>query len=271
MIQTRFIKIFSIRVYHTFFDDNNCNCLQFVGDSVTEKILQKNGFIMRVASSGFDVFYNSDAPLTSILDHISTTTSQDYFEFNIKSNNPNFILFTALPVNFLGQITYSSQNNKNTDHNGNVELNETLDPQENNSFLGSLKIYFEDLKKFLHNSDSVIYEINFKARETQWQYYIINKGSIPLNNPAITKKGDIQFEGPEEVTIETGEKALLFSSNNRSFSLSEKPKYKFDLVDINNESSTLIIKNLPMPAVFNMKIIKNSKGNQAVSSVYIYL
>ncbi|WP_206743208.1 hypothetical protein [Flavobacterium sp. Root420] len=277
MIQSKFMKIFSVLAYHTFFDNNKCNCLHFIPDNKTENILQKSGFRINTVSNGFEVFYSAAAPIINMLDHIYKTTSQDYFEFNIKSSNQNFVLFTALPINWLGQIIYSSQNSKN--NNGNIDLIETLETKESNPFLGQLKIYFEDLKKYLNNPDSVVYEINFKARETQWQYYIINKNAVLLNNPAITEKGNIQFEGPDEVTIQTGEQALLFTSTNKQMALSEKPKYKFDLININgtkelnqkNTNSKIIIKSLPIPDVSRMKVIQNSQGSQAASPMYIYL
>lgn len=278
MIQSNFIKTFSVMAYHTFFDNTKCNCLHFIPDSKTEGILQKSGFRISKVSNGIEVFYSSKVSITTMLDHIYKTTSLDYFEFNIKSSNPYFTLFTALPVNWLGQIIYSSQNYKKLDNNS-IDLIETLTTSAINPFLGNLKIYFEDLKNYLNNPDPVIYEINFKARETQWLYYVINKNAVLLNNAAITEKGNIQFDGPNEVTIQTGEQALLFTSTNKQISLSEKPKYKFDLVNINgtkemnqkNTNSKIIIKCLPVPDVSRTTIIQDNQENQVASPMYIYL
>jgi hypothetical protein len=276
MTQSNFIKMFGVMVYHTFFDNSKCNCLHFIPDNQTERILKKFGFIINTATNGFDLFYNATSSIDSILDYVAKTTSQDYFEFNIKSSNPNFILFTALPINWLGQITYSSQDDKNQNNNGSIQLGQTLETKDKTQFFGQLKIYFEDIKKYKTSSKPIHFEINFKARETQWQYYVINRNSIPLNNPCITEKGSIQFDGPEKVTLQTGEQALLFTSNDTYIPLSEKPKYKFDLINKNtseesnqkNTNSKIIIKGLPVPDVSRIGIIEN---NQVASPMYIYL
>ncbi|MEP6930084.1 MAG: hypothetical protein ABI850_08730, partial [Flavobacterium sp.] len=107
-------------VNHTFFDNSKCNCLHFIPNQTTEKIFIKFGIRMNVLPNGFELFLKSNSTINDTLAYISKTTSLDYFEFNIKSDNPYFTLFTAMPVNFSGQITYSSQDPENQDSNGTV-------------------------------------------------------------------------------------------------------------------------------------------------------
>ncbi|WP_264564003.1 hypothetical protein [Flavobacterium sp. N3904] len=276
MIESNFIKVFGISVFHTYFENNKCNCLHFTPNGQTEKILRKFGFIINTTANGFDLFYNATSSIDSVLDYISKTTKQDFFDFSIKSSNPNFMLFTALPINWLGQIIYNSQDAKNLNNDGTIQLHQTLETKETTLLFGQLKIYFEDIKKYQTGSKPIHFEINFKARETQWQYYIINRSAIPLNNPTIAEKNTIQFDGPEKVTIQTGEQALLFTSNETYIQLSEKPKYKFDLIEKNtsdetkqkNTNAKIIIKGLPVPDVSRIAIIEN---NQVASPMYIYL
>jgi hypothetical protein len=278
MIQSNFIKIFGTAVYHTFFDNGKCNCLHFVPNHKTDKILKKLGFKMNPISNGFDLFSNTTTSLSDILDYISKTTQQNYFEFDIRCSNPNFILFTALSINWIGAIKYSSQDPKNQNNNGIIILNQTLETKIMPSFFGHLKIYFDDLIKNQNNVDPLHFEIKFTARATQWQYYFINKNAIQLDNPSITEKENIQFDGPEKVTIPTGESALLFTSNKTYIPLSEKPVYKFDLINksISNQSNQhtkgkIIIKGLPVPDVSRIGIIKNNNQNHVASPMYIYL
>lgn len=279
MIQSNYIKLFTTAVYHTYFDSNKCNCLHFIANDKTEKMLKKFGFKINTISNGFDLYSNTASSLSNLFDYISKTATQDYFEFNIKCSNPNFILFTALPINWLGEITYTSQNDKNQNNNNTVTLSQTLETKAIAPFFGNFKIYFKDILKNQNNTNSLQFEINFKARATQWQYYFINKNAISLNNPSITEKGNIQFEGPQQVTLQTGEKALLFTSNNTDILLSEKPKYKFDLInkntsteaDQNNSNGKVIFKGLPVPDVSQIGIVANSKTNQVASPMYVYL
>ncbi|HEX7869932.1 MAG TPA: hypothetical protein VF455_07440, partial [Chryseobacterium sp.] len=165
---------------------------------------------MNPVSNGFDLYSNTKSSLSDLLDYISKSTEQDFFEFDIKCTNPNFILFSSLPINWIGAINYSSQDPKNLNNNGRITLNQTLENKPVSTHFGHLKIYFEDILKEQITTDSVLFEINFTARATQWQYYFINKNAVQLNNPSITEKENIQFDGPKTVTIPTGESALLF-------------------------------------------------------------
>lgn len=278
MTQSNFIKVFSVMMYHSFFDNSKCNCLHFIPTDKTQQLLTKFGFRINTISNGFDLFSNTSS-LTALLDYISKTSSQDYFEFNIKSSNPNFILFTALPVNWLGQMMYSSQDAKNQNSKGVILLNQTQQTNTMPAFFGNLKVYLEDIKQNLSNNTPLLFEINFDARATQWQYYVINKNAVSLNNPSISGKESVAFNGPENVTLPTGEKALLFTSGTTNILLSEKPKYKFDLVNKSATSQTnekssggkVIIKGLPVPDVSRIGIIENKEQNQVTSPMYIYL
>jgi hypothetical protein len=279
MMQSNFIKTFNIAVYHTFFDNGKCNCLHFTPNPKADKLLKKFGFKMNTLSNGFDLYSNTTTSLSDLLDYISKTTQQNYFEFDIRCSNPNFILFTALPINLLGAVNFSTQDSKNSNENGKIALNQTLENKLIPSVFGHLKIYFEDLVKNQNNTAPIHFEINFTARATQWQYYFINKNAVPLNNPSISEKENIQFDGPEKVTLQTGESALLFTSHKTYIPLSEKPKYKFDLINksISNPSnqkntkSKVIIKGLPVPDVSRIGIIENNNQNQVASPMYIYL
>jgi hypothetical protein len=275
MIQSNFIKVFNVMVYHTFYDNGKCKSLHFTPSSQTEKALRKFGFLINTSSNGFDLFYNATTSIESVLNYITSTTSLEYFEFTIESDTPNFIYFTALPINWLGQITYTSQDPKNQNKDTKIQLNQTFETKESTLQFGQLKIYFVDIIK-QNSSQPIQFEINFEARATQWQYYIINKNSIPMDNPLITDKGSMQFDGPKKTTLQTGEEALLFTSGTTYIAQSEKIKNKFDLVNKNkpnestkiNSNAKIILKGLPVPDVSRIVIIEN---NQVASPMYIYL
>lgn len=275
MIQSNFIKMFGVAVYHTFYDNNKCNCLNFTPSAKTLKVLDKFGFKINLVTNGFELFSNTKSSVSNLLDYILKTTQQDYFEFDINCTNPNFILFTALPINWLGEINYSSQDPKNQINKDSTILNQTLETKPMSPYFGNLKIYFDDIKK---STNPLLFEINFTARATQWQYYFINKNNVQLNEPSITEKENIQFDGPQKMTLQTGEQALLFTSGTNNIVLSEKPKYKFDLISKTNSNPSLptnskgkiIFKGLPVPDVSRIGIIEN-QNHQVTSPMYIYL
>ncbi|RUT67866.1 hypothetical protein D0817_24020 [Flavobacterium cupreum] len=278
MSQSVYIKAFDVMVFHTFFDTGKCNSLHFIPDIATEKIFRKFGLRMNQLSNGFELFLKSGSSISDTLAYISKTTSLDYFVFNIQSDNPFFMLFTAMPINFPGQFTYTSQDPENQDNNGTVVLHETLEQEKSNLFFGQLKISFEDLKKTADTSP-LHFQMKFTARATQWQYYVINKNSVPLQNPVINEKGKMQFDDPQQVVLQTGEKALLFTSGATPIVLSEKPKYKFDLISTNgsnesgpkNTKDKVLLKGLPVPDVSRIGIIENAGTIQVTSPMYIYL
>ncbi|WP_289659410.1 hypothetical protein [Flavobacterium panacagri] len=276
MIQSNYIKVFRTAAYHTFFDNGRCNCLHFAPNHKTDRTLKKFGFKINPISNGFDLYSNTKSSLSDLLDYIFKTTQQNYFEFDIRCSNPYFILFSNLPINWIGIITYSTQDSKNLNTDGKIVLNQTLQSKAASNYFGHLKIYFDDILKDRNTADTIFFEINFTARATQWQYYFINRNAVPLDNLSITQKENIQFDGPQKVTIQTGESALLFTSNKTYITLSEKPKYKFDLISISasnqdNTRAKVIIKGLPSPDVSRIGIIENNDQNKVASPMYIYL
>lgn len=120
------------------------------------------------------------------------------------------------------------------------------------------------------------FAIRYAARATQWQYFVVNKGALKLDNPAITGKADINFEGPESVTIPSGQQAMLFTSGGNLIPLSEHPRYKFDLVNnpagaTTRPAARTIVRGLPGPAPWRIGSTLIGANNQCISSMYVYL
>jgi hypothetical protein len=144
-----------------------------------------------------------------------------------------------------------------------------------------LKISLSDILKYQNKDGALQMQIEYTARATQWQYYIINRSLVKLDNPAVTGKSDIAFEGPANVTIATGQAALLFTSGKNLIPLSECPKYKFDLVNSSGatqdngsrskKAGKIIFKGLPHPQPGRFgSLIVNGKG-QVSSPIYLYI
>lgn len=276
MITSSYTRIFGLAVYHTYFENDVCTCLQFTPDAATSVLLSKYGFKMRTSVNGFDFFFNGRGSAADILDYVAKVTRQNYFEFTISSTNEAFLLFTDLSVDWLGQITFDSSSASNQNTNGTIVLAEQLEACSLASDPGVLRIYFADILA----NDYPAYQIRLNARATQWQYYIVNKSAAVLDNPAISGKPSAGFNGPETVTIPTGQQAILFSSGDL-LPLSEVPKYKFDLVnnaasDIpspskKSTSGKLIFKGLPNPDPGNVGIVQINGKKQTASPIYVYL
>lgn len=280
MTQTNFQIAFSVEVLHSYFEKNICRCLQFQPGKITKKLIKRFALASNNKVNGFGFYINTNENLPAYLQYISSVTGETYFDFNIINHNSSFIYFTELPANQIGQLVYDSQSALNIYEEGTVQLNGQLSANTAGRNIGSLIIRFADIVKFRGDNGNAQFDIRFKARSTQWQYYVINKNSISLDNPTISK-ADIPFSGPENVMTETGHPAMLFSSGTYLIPLSEKPKYKFDLINTpaissdgvtqKKSSPKIIYKGLPNPDPSRIGMTKVNGQDQISSPMYIYV
>ena len=281
MIINNMILAFKVDVFHTYFENGICSCLEFSMGNVTKNILKRFDCKISNRINGFDFYINSKNDLPLFFDYIKKTTNEIFFDFQIKSTNKYFFFFTDFPTDWVGQITYCSQADSNLLEDNIVQLTETLSEKRTTTTLGKMVIYFDDILKCKNERDCGNFKINFNARATQWQYYIINKNKVLLNHPAVVGKLGIKFEGPENVIIETGELCMLFSSGSQLIPLNEKPIYSFDLVNevkvladkSGNKISTpkVVFKGLPSPDPKNMKKTLGVLNNIIISPMYVYI
>lgn len=280
-MQSSFKIAFNVAVAHTYFDKGICNCLQFVPGAGTQKLLKRFGFIVRNKINGFDLYSNSASEPSALLNHVNKVTGQNSFVFKIRTNNSSFNYFTDLPLNWGGQLVYNSQSTVNVSASNIVQLKETTSEDIDTTCIGTLTVNFDDLLKYSSASGFAQFQISYKARSTQWQYFVINKSALALGNPAIVGKSDISFSSPSNVTIDSGQQAMLFSSGNKLIPLSEIPQYKFDLV--NNPASNggespakstsvkTIFKGLPNPDPNRIGIVSIDNQQQVSSPMYVYV
>ncbi|HWY37682.1 MAG TPA: hypothetical protein VNY73_03925 [Bacteroidia bacterium] len=279
MMQDNFKIVFSLAVLHSYYENNTCTCLEFKPDAASDKLLKRFDLSIRKKRSGFELYTNTKASVSSFLNYVQQATFQDFFDFEIKTNDHAFALFTQLPADWAGQLVYSSASLSNYNENM-AELEMGLSDAIKTSTIGTLRIYFNDIIKLSGPEKNAQFNMRFSARATQWQYYIINKSAVPLNDPFITGKTEIIFDGPKNVTIPTGQEALLFSSGSNLIPLSELPKYKFDLVSntaaashspVKKTASKTIFKGLPNPDPRRIGITAIEGIKQLSSPMYIYI
>jgi hypothetical protein len=274
MIRSNFQIVFSVEVSHTYFKENVCKCLQFNPGGVTGALSKRFDLRIRKRISGFDFYVNTRSSLNAFIQYIAAATGQTFFDFDIVTLTPAFNFFTDFPANWLGQLIYDSRSASNIYSEGTVQL--VPDPLSGAraSHIGKLRVCFEDII----NQGYTKFAITYMARATQWQYFIINNSSVQLQNPSISGKTDISFVGPEHVTIDNGQQAMLFTSGDKLIPLAEVPKYKFNLV--NNPalqagqkpaSAKVIFRGLPNPDPIRIGAEMNGNTVQVVSPMYVYV
>ncbi|RLJ80639.1 hypothetical protein [Pedobacter alluvionis] len=271
----KYQRLFQLDVYHSYFQKSICRCLEFNADSATEQLMKRFRLLIRRQINGIGLYGNASQPLKELLTYIEQVTGQHAFCFEMRTNNPDFNFFTELPPNWVGQLLYDSSNITVDDQN--IQLNQELSGNPGTNCIGKVTLRFADILKFDKDMGTVSFDIKLMARATQWQYFIINRNALPLDNLAISGKEPIDFEGPENVVMETSQNALLFSSGSKLIPLSEVPVHKFDLINHppSNDNKTvqpqIIIKGLPTPIPEWIGKVTDNAAEQLSSPMYVYL
>ena len=281
MIKDEFSLIFSLDVLHSFFEKGICNCLFFEPAMVSEKVMKRFGFRIRKNVNGFGLYCNTSQPLPIFFDYIKRATFENSFDFTISTNDENFWVFTDLSTGPEGQIAYSSEKVSRVDEEGVAILQPSFSSNQK-GIVGNIKILFDDILLYKKNEAAASFRIEFQSRSTQWQYYIINKSSMHVENPAINGKLNISFDGPVEVLIPSGEQAMLFTSANELLPLSQKPRFQLDLVNnragggenemaIPRSNRKILFKGLPWPDPGRIGMTELNGRPVFSSPMYIYL
>jgi hypothetical protein len=274
MSTSNFQMAFNVDVSHSYFKHNICSCLHYSPGPVTRTLAERFDVRIRKRISGFGFYINTRGPLSSFLQYAGAVSGQTYFDFDISATNPAFNFFTGSPAGWLGAFVYDSNSELNTTSGSTVQLIPAALPDAASPGIGILRVYFDDIIK----NGPCQFTISYEARATQWQYFIINNSSVALQSPCISDKTGISFTGPENVTMETGQQAMLFTSGENLLPLAEIPQYKFNLVDTPAVKSgqpvlpaRIIFKGLPNPDPVRIGTVANGETIRVISPMYVYV
>lgn len=242
--------------------------------SVTGVLARRFDVRIRKRVSGFDFYINTRTSLSAFLQYAGSATGQTYFDFDISATSPAFNFFTDAPAGWLGQRVYDSSSVSNNRSGNIVQLIPAMIPGPDALCVSRLRVHFEDII----NQGYTQFTISYAARRSQWQYFIVNASAVQLQNPLISGKTNISFTGPENVTIETGEQAMLFTSGENLIPLAEVPKYKFNLVNSSASkggagasSTQVIFRGLPNPDPIRIGTMMTGETISVISPMYVYV
>ena len=281
MKQNHYSILVTLEVQHSFFKESECNCLLFEPGELTQKVMKRFGFFTRQKNNHFALLSNSNQPLSVFFDYIKKVTFENAFDFIIKTTDEHFWLYTELPLGFEGQIDYSSERKHSISPEGIVKLAPSFQ-SVSKGVVGKLRIFFDDIISHKEENGPAKFKIELTARSTQWQYYVINKNSVHVENPAIDGRLNISFDGPKRVTIPNGEEAMLFTSADKLLPLSAKPSFQLNLLNHKtakeeNERAgplfkgKILFKGLPWPDPGRIAMAELNGIPVFASPMYIYL
>ncbi|ALL06177.1 hypothetical protein AQ505_12155 [Pedobacter sp. PACM 27299] len=268
-------RLFQLDVFHTYFQKDICRCLEFNAASETLRLMERFRFLIRRQINGIGFYTNGSQSTEQLLNYIENATGQDAFCFEIRTNDPDFNFFTELPTNWVGQLLYDSSIITVIDDDQ-VLLSQQLSSHAGTLCMGKVTLRFADILKFSGPAGFANFRIQYQSRATQWQYFVINRSAVSLDDPGISGKEQIDFLGPDQVVTAAGETALLFSSGSSLIPLKEVPIHKFDLINrpasgSSNVRPQVVIKGLPTPTPEWIGKGMDKKKEYISSPMYVYL
>ncbi|MBQ0788016.1 MAG: hypothetical protein KBT69_10980 [Oceanihabitans sp.] len=269
---TSYKKIFSIKITHDYFDSSFAESVNLTVGKETQRLVSLYNIKLRIVGYSCSLFINSETSTEDFLNYLESVTSTNYFDFNIHIVDSSFYNYTNISFNSNPSYLYESNASGNSLDTNTTLLNPKVDTVSLNNEFAIIKIYFQDIMEA--PSEGQDFLIAFRSRATLWQYYIINRTAINLSSPSIQGNSDVSFSGPKQVTLQNGQQAIVFTSN-QPLKLSQTPKYTFDLMDVRVENNQVISKKifsgLPHPNAGQLEI-STENGNPVFSSpMYIYV
>ncbi|WP_298507635.1 hypothetical protein [uncultured Kordia sp.] len=268
-----YTSLCKVTVSHTYYASNICECLRYQASQETTTMMNKYGFVLRLVNDGFELYTSSNQSIETHLHYITQVSGATSFEFIGTTTDPNFSNFTNIPINELGVLTFASdQTVSNNTSDTKIQLTETFVTDTTADKTIAICIKFEDLIRLQKTTSDISFLIQLQARETQWNYYIINNSNQEYNELAIEGSDKIQFTSPTETTLQNGQKALLFTSKTTKIPLKNEVTYTFDLVNtkqtISGDRKEVLIKGLPIPSPQNLQI---QDDHTIASLIYVYI
>jgi hypothetical protein len=249
---SQYQPLFRLEIKHGYFAGGWPKGLHVHPQGLAETLLAKQVLAIRMEEMGFSAFVNGK--VSNLISYWQKVYAMGALEFELTTADWAFPFYTEQPLDWIGTRIYDS-----ADADGSGLMRETPGPLSSPPVLGKIRIELSDIAQSVKT-----YSIEFAARATQWQYYIINRSALSMEAPGI--KG---FSGPEKVVTESGEAALFFSSGSSMIALSQRPDIRFDLVD--GHSASIIWKGLPLPDPAWTKKVDIGGQTKACSPMYVYV
>ena len=271
-MNTTYTSLFKITVAHSYYASGICECLHYTATADTKRWMEKYGMLLKLNTNGFEVFTTTNQSIETHLNYIAQVSQNNYFAFAGITSDPNFYNFTNIPMDQLGVLSYTSDNNENITANETTQLAETFSSAAATQEAVSITITFNDIIRLYKATNNVQFNIQMNARETQWKYYVINNSNQEFKQLAIQSDNDIQFSEPTAVTLQNGQNALLFSSETTKIPLKNTVQYTFNLINtkttLTGNRTETIIKGLPIPNPQNVQL---NNDHTIASLLYVYI
>lgn len=271
--------LFQISLLHRYFSNGKLDGALVLADSSTRQVIDRYRLIARMQDGVFSLcgdFQGGKHAFVSYLEGLLGPGA--VLRFYVVADQRKFFFITDLPLDWLGQLEFSSGLTEKT-VGGQIDLLPVLGSGNAgwSEAVAVISIRLQDL--LLMGDASVRYVIDLHARKVGWRYYLINRSEYVLKNPVVTGNNGQLFYGPETALLPAGDRALVFSSEQQQFSLQQTPLFFCNLVDklvlpLQSDGQAVehtLIKGLPTPKQDQLSIVHTAGLLHAVCAMHVYL
>ena len=271
-----FQRLFNLSIWHSYFKDGRCTVLRLVPDQNTKRILTDHSLVINMRDNEFEFFVRNQDDIPSFLTYLNQVTGESYLQFELQVLDEEFYNYTEGPIDRLEKKVFDSDSLNNSKDEKGVQL--ASQPSSSNQSLLLVRIHISSLISEYDSSRVLHYNISFKARATQWQYFIINQSRLEFSKLYIEGDDRVTFSDAETVILNNGQESDTFSSVEYVLQLSQQPIYMFNLVSESarpsnsmNSNKTTIFKGLPSATPSKLGVEQQGDETIVTSSMYIYL
>lgn len=268
-----FKPLFEIHLYHQYYDGGMMKEIKLLPDEKTQAWIDRYRLLLRQQEGLLTLYYVAEQDEESFFETLSRQMGEEPFGFAMLSDNPYFAVVSDLPVDWKGQLKFSTQALTGDEEIPVMTMQLSNQELWKSGTIGFIELYPVDLFEKKHDQTKRCYQIKIEARKTHWVYYVFNRSRLKLHNPMITNDQGIQFEEAEKVTMPDGEEALKFTSGEMQFPFQETPTIKLNFVSFPAQGSQARALRKGLPAPRGTRIaIEEQEGKQIVySDIYVYI
>ncbi len=273
--------LMQINLFHQYYEDGVMQNIRLQPDPKTQAFFERYRLIAKQTQGIYTLHYFGRNTAEAFCQTLNNLLMGQPFVFNMISDKASFSVITDLPIDWYGQLQFSSKSY--VEKNENLEMTMQLSAKTTvlDSMVGQITIFSENLLTTEGKMRCPLFVIKMKARLTHWHYYVINRSQLKLNNLVVKNSQGIEFESPVPVTLKNGEQALLFSSGERTFALSETFKTPFNLLNLMSNTSEQafpstssvkqLVAGLPIPKTDVLSIEMQHGHHYVYSPMYVYI
>lgn len=268
-------KLFQLAISHSYFASGQLEGWTLAPDAATDTVLRRYGLAPAMRDGVFALTTFQPAP-SALLRYLDDQLAGAPLVFWLRCDQQQLLMVTDLPLDWVGQFALSTKDARND--GARWRITPVPGPRTNlrDGVAGVLSVYPADLLAM--GAKNIELSVDFDARAVHWIYYLVNRGQIRLENPAIGKDGFL-FNGPQPAVLPGGEKAMCFDSGDAAFPLQQNPTTMFDLIDrpqavsaeMDGGTEHCVLKGLPVPAGNQLEVRSGGAAPYVYCAMQVYL